>query len=543
MPLTLMLIPADEDLDLTKISLGLVNAFSKQGIRGNFFQPISQGTNNHQNVDIHHSISISKVLQILGQGRFQDLLEDISAMHKNITQQADVTVVSGLFTRNHPYTSIINLAIADALSAKIIVVMNVENRKFSEIDSLIGAALNIFQAGRIKNRIAGCILNKTNYIPNTIAHNTDFIACIPDEQKSLTPETYIDLVAEQIDPNWIINIVSQSQHILSSSLFRYQLIKRARQAKKTIVLPEGEELRIIKAAIICSKRKLAKCILLGDLSNIQEIARANNLDLPATLSVIDPKNIVEKYIEPMVEIRKSKGLTIAVARKNLQDPTILATMMLALQEVDGVVGGATHLTADTIRPAFQLIGTRPDIKFVSSVFFICLPEQVLVYGDCAVNANPNAEELAAIAIASADSAKMFGIEPVVAMISYVTGNSVDRPEIEKVKLATALVRKQRPDILIDGPLQYDAAIDETVAKIKAPDSKVAGKATVFIFPNLEAGNAIYKAVQRSANVLSIGPMLQGLKKPVNDLSRGALVEDIVFTIALTAIQASSNSEK
>ncbi len=240
---------------------------------------------------------------------------------------------------------------------------------------------------------------------------------------------------------------------------------------------------------------------------------------------------------PLVERRKAKGMTPEQAAQELADPIMVGTMMMALGEADGLVSGAVHTTAHTIRPALQIIKTVPGCNLVSSVFFMCLPDQVLVFGDCAVNPNPTAEQLADIAIQSADSAAAFGIPPRVAMLSYSTGSSGSGDEVEKVKKATALARAARPDLAIDGPLQYDAAVMPDVARTKMPGSKVAGQATVFIFPDLNTGNVTYKAVQRSANVVSMGPMLQGLAKPVNDLSRGCLVEDIVFTITLTAIQA------
>jgi len=243
------------------------------------------------------------------------------------------------------------------------------------------------------------------------------------------------------------------------------------------------------------------------------------------------------YVAPMVELRKHKGLSPTMAEQQLEDNVVLGTMMLYQDDVDGLVSGAVHTTANTIRPALQLIKTAPGAKLVSSVFFMLMPDQVLVYGDCAVNPDPNAEELADIAIQSADSAAAFGIAPRVAMISYSTGESGVGDEVVKVRTATQLVREKRPDIIVDGPLQYDAASVESVGKQKAPNSPVAGQATVFVFPDLNTGNTTYKAVQRAANVVSVGPMLQGLRKPVNDLSRGALVEDIVYTIALTAIQA------
>jgi len=239
----------------------------------------------------------------------------------------------------------------------------------------------------------------------------------------------------------------------------------------------------------------------------------------------------------MVELRRHKKLSAQAAADQLEDNVVLGTMMLAQGEVDGLVSGAEHSSANTVRPALQLIKTKPGVQSVSSIFFMGLPDQVVVYGDCAVIQDPDAATLAEIAIQSADSARQFGIPPRVAMISYSTGESGTGAHVEKVREAVRIAHELRPDLLLDGPLQYDAAATRDVAEKKAPDSPVAGRATVFVFPDLNTGNTTYKAVQRSANVISIGPMLQGLRRPVNDLSRGALVEDIVYTIALTAVQA------
>ncbi|WP_244654455.1 phosphate acetyltransferase, partial [Rhizobium wenxiniae] len=248
------------------------------------------------------------------------------------------------------------------------------------------------------------------------------------------------------------------------------------------------------------------------------------------------------YVDAMVELRKSKGMTPPQAMAQLEDTVVLGTMMLAVGEVDGLVSGAVHTTASTVRPALQLIKTEPGQSIVSSVFFMLMPDQVLVYGDCAINPNPTADQLAEIAVQSSDTAKAFGIDPRVAMISYSTGTSGTGGDVDKVREATELAKQRKPDLLIDGPIQYDAASVESVGRSKAPDSPVAGRANVFVFPDLNTGNTTYKAVQRSADVVSVGPMLQGLRKPVNDLSRGALVDDIVFTIALTAIQADQQTE-
>jgi len=345
-------------------------------------------------------------------------------------------------------------------------------------------------------------------------------------------------IARCIDHEWINTFaLNQEERKLSPPAFRYKLIERARTFNKRIILPEGEDIRTIQAASICAERGIARCTLLGKQEDITRLAENHGIEIHESITIIDPDTVRDKYIEPMVEIRKNKGLTDIVAREQLTDNVVLGTMMLQTGDMDGLVSGAIHTTANTIRPALQLIKTSPASSLVSSIFFMCLPDQVLVYGDCAINPDPSAEELAEIAIESADSAAAFGIPPRVAMISYSTGTSGIGDNVEKVQKATRIAQEKRPDLLIDGPLQYDAAIMEKVAKQKAPDSKVAGRATVFIFPDLNTGNTTYKAVQRSADVVSIGPMLQGIRKPVNDLSRGALVDDIVYTIAITAIQA------
>ncbi|MGX9236879.1 phosphate acetyltransferase [Pantoea ananatis] len=348
-----------------------------------------------------------------------------------------------------------------------------------------------------------------------------------------------EYVASYINADWIESLTATSERSrrLSPPAFRYQLTELARKAGKRIVLPEGDEPRTVKAAAICADRGIATCVLLGNPDEIQRVAAAQGVELGIGIEIVDPEVVRQNYVPRLVELRKSKGMTEVVAQEQLEDNVVLGTMMLESGEVDGLVSGAVHTTANTIRPPLQLIKTAPNSSLVSSVFFMLLPEQVLVYGDCAINPDPTAEQLAEIAIQSADSAKAFGIDPRVAMISYSTGNSGAGSDVEKVREATRLAQEKRPDLVIDGPLQYDAAIMEDVAKSKAPNSQVAGRATVFIFPDLNTGNTTYKAVQRSADLISIGPMLQGMRKPVNDLSRGALVDDIVYTIALTAIQS------
>jgi phosphate acetyltransferase len=348
----------------------------------------------------------------------------------------------------------------------------------------------------------------------------------------------VEHVAQTLDVEWLISQSKKEfEFRLSPAAFLHQLTEKARAANKRIVLPEGSEPRTVAAAAICGRRGIARCVLLGKPAEVEAAAKSQDIELPDNLEILDPTLIRPNYVHALFEARKHKGLSLEMAASQLEDNVVLGTMMLALGEVDGLVSGAVHSTAHTIRPALQVIKTKPHAHAVSSIFFMCLPEQVLVYGDCAVIPDPDVETLADIAIQSADSAQAFGIPPRVAMISYSTGESGSGADVEKVRAATKLAQAKRPDLLIDGPLQYDAAFMPDVAKTKAPNSPVAGRATVFIFPDLNTGNTTYKAVQRSANVISVGPMLQGLRRPVNDLSRGALVDDIVYTIALTAIQA------
>jgi len=356
-------------------------------------------------------------------------------------------------------------------------------------------------------------------------------------------ELIMNRVAHFVDNHWLEQQLATTRtRLLTPAAFRYDLVQRARNANKTIVLPEGEEPRTIRAAAICAQRHIAKTILLGDPRVIAQVAEAQGVTLGEGIEIRHPEQFRAHYVADLLARRKHKGLSEERAAQALEDNVVLGTMMVVHDEVDGLVSGAIHTTANTIRPALQLIRTRESARLVSSVFFMCLPDQVLVYGDCAINPDPTAEELADIAIQSARSAQAFGIEPRVALISYSTGQSGQGSDVDKVRTATDIVKQRAPDLLVDGPLQYDAALIKSVARAKAPDSPVAGQANVIIFPDLNTGNTTYKAVQRSANVISIGPMLQGLRKPVNDLSRGALVDDIVYTIAITAIQASQRED-
>lgn len=457
-----------------------------------------------------HKEKEAQLSQAVAAGELDELLEKITS------EQTDgISVVQGVATSNKtPFASHVNHALANALDADVIYVVEDDAQL-----AVYAAQFGGVKAARSFGAIGASKLSECgeHFAQLAVSDAEGVLSDVNDAAL----QSYIS--AERIQK-------------LSPYAFRNQVVKKAQSAKKRIVLPEGDEPRTIEAAAICQSRGIAQCVLLAKPEDVARVAAERGVTLPSDIEIINPQDVFEKYVDAMVERRQGKT-SAEQAYTQLQDSVVLGTMMLQLDEVDGLVSGAVHTTADTIRPAFQLIKTAPQYSLVSSVFFMLLPEQVVVYGDCAVNPNPTAEQLAEIAMQSAESAKAFGIEPKVAMISYSTGNSGAGEDVETVKNAVAIIREKAPELAVDGPLQFDAASVESVGKQKAPNSPVAGQANVFIFPDLNTGNTTYKAVQRTANVISVGPMLQGLNKPVNDLSRGALVEDIVYTIALTAIQA------
>ncbi|MEN7547225.1 phosphate acetyltransferase [Rapidithrix thailandica] len=362
----------------------------------------------------------------------------------------------------------------------------------------------------------------------------------------ITPEneTKIDLSLRLFEEYVNTDAVNEQvknirQRGMTPKMFTYNLFDKARALKKRIVLPEGNDERILKAASILMDREIVDLTVLGERDEILETTHRLGINLDVNkVTITSPKESphFERYVETFYELRKDKGVTMDIARDVMCDVSYFATMMVYCEDADGMVSGAAHTTQHTIRPALQFVKTKPGSHTVSSVFFMCLDDRVLVYGDCAINPNPNAEQLAEIAISSAETSLAFGIEPKVALLSYSSGDSGKGADVEKVREATRLAKARRPDLKIEGPIQYDAAVDKEVGKKKMPGSEVAGQATVLIFPDLNTGNNTYKAVQRETGAIAIGPVLQGLNKPVNDLSRGCTVEDIVNTVAITAIQ-------
>ncbi|MFD5766540.1 phosphate acetyltransferase [Streptomyces sp. NPDC127049] len=352
-------------------------------------------------------------------------------------------------------------------------------------------------------------------------------------------ETALGLFERHVDTSDLLKRISVAPSgRVTPMMFEHELLEQARADRRRVVLPEGTEERVLRAADVLIRRDVCDLTLLGDVEAIRKKAADLSVDLRGT-QLIDPQTseLRDVFAEKYAALRAHKGVTVELAYDVVSDVNYFGTLMVQEGLADGMVSGSVHSTAATIRPAFEIIKTKPDASIVSSVFFMCLADKVLVYGDCAVNPDPNAEQLADIAVQSAATAARFGVEPRIAMLSYSTGTSGSGADVDKVREATKLVREAHPGLRIEGPIQYDAAVEPSVAATKLPDSEVAGQATVLIFPDLNTGNNTYKAVQRSAGAVAVGPVLQGLRKPVNDLSRGALVSDIVNTVAITAIQS------
>ncbi len=362
---------------------------------------------------------------------------------------------------------------------------------------------------------------------------------VPENDRKIA--SALGLFESHVDLNEIekrIEVIRSTR--VTPLMFEYELIERAKAKRQHVVLPEGQEERILRAAEILLRRAVVDITLLGNPDEIQSKVSLLSLDL-GDIQVIDPltSELREGFAQTYFDLRKHKGISEEMARDTVTEVSSFGTLMVYENLADGMISGAIHTTGETIRPALRIIGTQPGISVVSSVFLMCMADRVLVYGDCAVNPDPNAEQLAEIAISSAETAAIYDIEPRIAMCSYSTGDSGKGKDVDKVIQATRIVKDRRPDLKVEGPIQYDAAVDVGVARTKMPGSEVAGRATVFIFPDLNTGNNLYKAVQRSANAVAIGPIMQGLNKPVNDLSRGCTVPDIVNTVAITAIQAQS----
>lgn len=504
------------------------------------------------NSSIFPEFDLKTIEDFLGIDHEEELLEKIAKQREELLIKSDIVLIQGA-SLMEPYGAELNFSIATALGAAIIFEVNIEEDQETAMRKL--KIITHPYRHHYKHPILGFVINQKN-------HKTEFdlkkyrtlfdlelplLGTFPyllEKEKNADGTKEITSAVKSTDFNFSMlkNFIDKPTPIpITPPIFRYKLIEHACATNKTIVLPEGDEPRTLQAANICVKRGIANCILLGEKEKILESAAKINILLDEKIKIVQPKSVKAKYITPLFQLRQKKGLSIKQAETLLEDNTMLGTMMVHLGDADGLVSGAVNTTSNTVRPALQTIKTKADAKRVSSVFFMCLPEQVVLFADCAITPDPTSKELADIAIQTANSAVAFGIEPKIAMLSYSTEFSGNSPSVDKVRQAAALARSIRPDLLIEGPIQYDAAVSEKTALVKAPNSKIAGDATVFIMPNLDVGNIAYKVVQQNTGIICVGPMLQGLNKPVNDLSRGCTVEDIIYTIAITAVQANQET--
>jgi len=456
---------------------------------------------------------------LINSGKSNELIDSALAAYKEASAHADFILCEGtdFAGRSTAFELALNTCLAANMGTPVLLALSGEGSSAAEIT----ATITTFRC-QLKEQ---CVELLGVFLSDISAEDERDVASRFDIPVSSSAEAFA-------------SILDSCEGHITPRLFEFGLIEQAQKHPMRIVLPEGEEDRLISAAAVLIQRKVAHIILLGDPAKIK--ARASELGVNVEeAEIIDPVHSAdyEEFAETYAQLRAKKGVTIEQAREKMADNTYYGTMMIYKEKADGMVSGAVNTTAHTVRPALEFIKTKPSASIVSSAFFVCLKDRVNTYGDCAINLDPDAEQLATIAVTTAETAAAFGIEPRVAMLSYSTGNSGKGPTVDKVREATRLAREKAPELLLTGPIQYDASVDAATAKTKLPGDPVAGRATVFIVPDINTGNNLYKAVQRSAHAVAIGPVLQGLRKPVNDLSRGCTVPDIVNTVAITAIQA------
>ena len=543
------------------VALGVIDALQKQGRKVGLLRPlVASRRDDPMARDLVGALGLDQArTDVLG-STYAEMAADpeagIAAMEAHfgaMAEQHDTVVVIGSdFTDViTPYEAALNARIAVNLDCPVVAVVKGEGRDPSQIARAAGYLLNdlvakhLTIAGVVATQVASGSADATaealRALPGAAGAPVSVLPAVPALAGPLSGHVadVRGALAIHLDAAAIVARLDEPRQALRTlHRFEYEVAQRARANLMTIVLPESGDDRILKAAAVVLERGTADLILLGEEDVVRARAKELGVNIArARVQSMADEEARDRYASAYAELRKAKGVTLDQARAKMEDPSYFGTMMVKLGEANAMVSGATHTTANTIRPSFEVIKTKPGIEVVSGAFFMCMADDVWLMADCAVNPNPNPSELASIAISSAESAAAFGIEPRVAMLSYSTGTSGKGPDVDRVAEATKLARERRPDLAIDGPMQFDAAVDGTVAALKMPGSPVAGNATVFVFPDLDAGNLAYKAVQRTSGATAIGPMLQGLNKVVTDLSRGALVEDIISTIALTAVQA------
>ena len=526
------------------VALGAIESFAQAGHRVGVFRPIirTHGVDatlttlldaaaSGQSYDQAYGVTYAQVRQ-----NPEEAITEIIDRHERLTSGYDAVVVLGSDFSDviSPMEFTLNAALAANLNVPALLVVSGRGRTAADVRESVNFCLR--EIARQSVVPLGVVAMGVD--AGAVADVEEALETIDLPVVTTSPGAVSSVAA--MPPNFTEAVAQTKSSVRTPLMFQYELMRQARSDKRTIVLPESEEDRILHSAAILAAQQIVNLILLGDKATIRARADELGIDL-SPVKVVDPTDpeLVERFAEEYAKLRAHKGMTKEKARETLTDLAYFATMMVHLGLADGMVSGSVHTTANTIRPALEFVKTSPGVSIVSGYFLMCLPDRVLVFADCAVNPNPTPENLADIAIASAQTAKSFGIDPKVALLSYSTGTSGSGPDVDMVAQATALVRERAPELPVEGPIQFDAAVDSVVAKTKLPNSPVAGHATVFIFPDLNTGNTTYKAVQRTAEAVAIGPILQGMAKPVNDLSRGATVPDIVNTIAITAIQAQS----
>lgn len=495
----------------SKLAQGIIDCVAKEGKKAVSFLPLSGNPSDG-------AMCEREAAKLLANGKRGDLLGALQANALNHGAGADLLVIRPIEASPMMRMAYaLNIELAKTLDACVVPAVCAKDKTDAQVIDDMELVIREFarEGLDIRTVASGCSENVVREMAGKGVH-----VIVPS------------------DPAIRYDAIMPSSHVVTPTKFLKTLHDKARADKKTIVLPEGSLDRILLAAARLKAQNLVNLVLIGSPEEIKANAAALNVSLDE-IEIVDPKTDAnfEDYANTLYELRKAKGMTEEKARQLMADKTFFGTMMVYKGRADGMVSGATTSTADTIRPALQFIKTKPGIKTVSGVFLMSLADRVYLYGDCAVIPNPTTDQLRDVAVASAETAKAFGLDPKVAMLSYSTGTSGAGPDVDAVREATQKVREAAPDLAVEGPIQYDAAVDPTVAKTKLPNSPVAGKANVFVFPTLNAGNIGYKAVQRASGALAIGPLLQGLNKPVNDLSRGATVDDIVNTVIVTAIQA------
>ena len=545
MSLIVYVAPAGRNAGLTAQTLGLAKALTTAGHRVGYLKPVvltGESTAPQQQAlgeALAPLMTQAEVEKLLVEDELSTLQEALVARADELADHVDVVLIEGVHVdRDGRLPIALNGLLAQSVGARLVLALDGGHDSASDIAARLTLSRSLL--ARQCPYLIGVMVTSDLVVPTTLASVLG--DRLPIMGSTLSTAS-VDDIAAALSLAPIDAALSFPREVpLTPSMFRQRLLKKAQSSRQRIVLPEGDEPRTLHAAVHCAARGIATCVLLGERSAINAALAQEGLTLPAEgIEIVDPSDIRERYVPPLVELRKHKGMTSEHARHMLEDTVVLGTMMLAEGDVDGLVSSAVHTTASTVRPALQLIKTAEGSSTVSSVFFMLLPDQVMVFGDCAITPDPTAEQLAEIALQSAASAESFGLSPRVALVSYSTGSSGSGPAVDKVRQAVTIAHEKCPDAVLDGPLQYDAATVPGVGRQKAPDSAVAGRANVIVFPDLNTGNTTYKAVQRSAQVLAVGPMLQGLRKPMNDLSRGALIEDIVYTIALTAVQAQATA--